>query len=255
MSVTLETEEFLQHLGESMAAIDESAGNATSTYGSLVPPAPPSFTSPCDPTAYSSCSANLVSRVFAGCSFDDITFNGSIDLNFTDALSDTTCELSSSGHQVDRAPNYTASLTGGFNFAVTKSGAYGQRVTRGAADNYSLSSDGIQRVFSASSGILFNNISSTSSPLTFVGHSRLGRDLSGGTLQVANQKTGVICSFSPSGIIWPLTCTCGTSGTWSGSCTNGKTYLITMGATCGQATVSVNGGTATPLVFDRCYGL
>jgi hypothetical protein len=261
VSVTLETEEFLQHIGETMAAIDESAGNATSTYGSLIPlksspqTSHSNWMSACDPLAYSTCTANVISRVFSGCTVDDVSFNGVIDLNFTDAASDTTCELSAPGHTTTRTPNYTASISGGYTFTVTRTGVYGQRVTRGAGANYSLTSDGIKRVFSSGSDVLFSNISSTSSPMAFTGHSRLGRVLSSGTLQVDNQVTGVICNFSPTLVTWAATCTCATSGTWTGSCSNGKTFVITLGATCGQASLSVNGATATTLVFDRCYGI
>ena len=113
------------------------------------------------------------------------------------------------------------------------------------------SNDGINRVFSIGSTILFNQTTATSGDITVSGTTRSNRIMSGGSLNVTNHISAVVCNYVPTNVTWASgTCNCPTQGSWSGSCSDGKTTTLTITG-CGTATYT-EGSDTEAVSFDRC---
>ena len=209
---------------------------------------------------YGGCSGgDQRTRSFSGCTFGSLVLNGTI----TDRWNiSNNCHLSSIGDTITRVPSYTVTRTNGDILTVSKTGTVGQRITWsggsvGISQNFKFSNDGIKRSIASGATTLYDFTTTTTSDLQFTGSDRSAnsgtnvRIMSGGTLHVYNSLTTVDCSFSPNAVAWNSSCTCAVSGTWSGSCSNGKTHTLQITG-CGTGTLTVSGSSNFSVVFDRC---
>jgi hypothetical protein len=263
-----------QQIGDVMASIDESGGSgggfalldaSRRTYARLAPPElhgggwasfllPAAEATSCAlASTFSSCASNVITRTFDGCTVGGATFNGTVTLTFADATVDNTCLPAAVGHSITRVPNFTVTGRRGATLEVTKTASAGQVITVVNGTTFTFTNDGIRRVFTTGSGTsLFDFTTKTTSGITVTGVARAGRTLSGGTLRVTNNLTGVSCDYSPTNVSWTSTCNCPTSGSWSGSCSDGKTTSLNITG-CGAASITV-GSETDSVTFDRCYG-
>ena len=200
---------------------------------------------------FSTCSSNAITRTFGGCTILGVTFDGFISFTWADGAS--SCLLSATGATVSRAPQFTATGRRGATLTVSKTGTYGQKITKTGADTFTFSNDGIKRVFAAAGATLFDFTTTTTADIGITGTARTGRIISGGTLRVANNLTGGTCDYSPTAVTWAASCNCAVSGSWSGSCSDGKTSTMTITG-CGTATLTV-GADSESFTFDRCYSI
>ena len=266
-----------QQIGDNMASMDDSGGSSSGTYSynwdqemktfARLEKLPRTEINPVafqlfskayavycsDSSTFSSCSSNVITRTFGGCTlYAGITISGTVTLTFSDASVDNTCSLAATNHNVTRNPNFTITGRRGATLTVSKTGTYGQKVTR-TASGFSFENDGIRRTFSGLS-TTFDFKTETTSPLTFTGSSRATRTLTGGTLRVTNMNTSVTCDFSPAtNVTWSSSCNCATSGTWTMSCSDGKTGSMVINS-CGSGTLT-QGSESETFSFDRCSSL
>jgi hypothetical protein len=261
-----------QQIGDVMASVDESGGTSDGTMAfmegqrkfmavkqkqlprnivedvfDLFTPIKSAQAVACKDTTYSACTSSAKVRDLAGCTIGSAEFTGDITLNFSNA----SCLMSTNGNRVDRNPNFTVTGRRDATLTVSKTGSIGQRMERTGTNSFAFSNDGIRRVFSANGVDLFDFTTTTTTNITVTGTSRSDRVMTGGTLRVANNKTSVTCDYSPSNVAWSSSCNCASSGTWSGSCSDGKTSELTITG-CGTATLTVEDSSES-LQFDRCY--
>jgi hypothetical protein len=280
---TVDIEEIGQQVGDVMASVDESGGSGgtiaylDSTYKTFARVAPsevrPSWANwpswiehLIEPSAFAascvlsstfgSCSSNVITRSFGGCTVLGTTLSGTVALTW--AGTSTNCQMQAVNDYLTRSPSFTITGRRGATLTVTKSGTYGQKITwtggLGTSKTFSFTSDGIQRVFTSSDGSkLFDYTTAVTSTMTITGTSRSNRTISGGNLQVTNNLTSVSCNFVPSGIEWTSTCNCPTAGSWTASCTDGKSSTLKITG-CGSATLTLGDSTQN-FTFDRCYGI
>lgn len=278
--------EMAQQLGDVMSSIDEASGSAgsfawmnqiQSAEKSMIAFAseeksskvkfidyilPKAIASSCFGSGFSACTANTITRDFNDCTLGAATLSGSVALTFS-GPTQATCKLSASSDQVTRNPNFTIS-TSGASVSVTKTTANGEVLTyvsgTGINKVLSLSNDGIRRVITSGSTTLYDVTTSTlnslsdSTPITVTGSDRSNRVLSGGTLRLQNNLgAGERCHISPSAVTWSGgTCTCATSGTWSGTCETQGAFTLSLTG-CGTGNLTVGTETAA-VTFTRCLG-
>jgi len=269
-------EDTAQQVGDVMASIDEvgdSSGNLASyqkdfdrMYAQYIPSnkyekifdylSPNLVAASCNTGTFSSCTGgNTITRTFSGCSVGSATFNGTVTLLWGGASSN--CSMGSQGDTITRTPNFTMTGRRNATLYVTKPpSSTGQVLTwisgsASATRTYSYANGGINRKFVLNSTSLFDQTTSTTTPLTITSSLRLNRVLNGGTLRVVNNLTSNVCTFSPNNVTWTSsTCNCPTQGSWTGSCTS--TGSITLEITgCGSAKYT-EGNDTTTVTFDRC---
>lgn len=274
---TTDIQETGQQVGDVMASIDESGGSTgslafndlNSAHRAIARIAPSEARSPWWSRAvlpqanaascllsstFASCSSNVITRTFGGCTIGAATFDGTVTLTFDDAAVDGTCQMALSGHSVTRVPAFTVTGRRGATLTVSKTGTVGQKITRGStAGSFTFSNDGIRRVFTTSSGAtLIDFTTLTTSDITVTGATRATRTLSGGSLRVTNNLTSVSCDYVPTDVKWTSTCNCPTSGSWAGTCSDGSSTSLSITG-CGTASLTV-GSASEDFTFDRCYG-
>jgi hypothetical protein len=268
----VDIQETAQQIGDVMASVDESGGTSNGTMVMMeshqrfiarrekdIFSAPYSFLNSlglypkaqavaCKDTAFTACNGSSQKvRDLSGCTINGATFTGDVTLQFSDAA----CVLNSNGDTVDREPNFTVTGRRGAVLTVSKVGN-GQRITRGAtASDFTFSNDGIRRVFTLASRTLFDYTTSTTSDITVTGSSRSDRVMTGGQLRVTNNDSGVSCNYAPSNVTWTSSCNCATSGSWAGTCSDGKTTSVVITG-CGTGSITIGEDTEA-LSFDRCY--
>ncbi len=263
-----------QQIGDAMASVDEAGGSSGSlailestrrVYARLSPGDlrdswiqsslfPNAFAASCSgASTFGSCTSNVITRTLGSCTVGLATFNGTVTLTFVDAASDSTCQMTSSGHSVTRVPSFTVTGRRGATLTVSKTGTSGQVITKGSGSSFTFTNDGIRRVFTKDGSTLFDFTTQTTSGITVTGTSRASRTMSGGNLRVTNNLTSVTCDYVPTGVTWVSTCNCPTSGSWSGSCSDGKTTSLAITG-CGAGTLTVGSDTEA-FTFDRCYGI
>jgi hypothetical protein len=267
----VDIQETAQQIGDVMASVDESGGTTNGTmvmmeshkrmmaarekavrsfsflnsFGLL----PSAQAVACKDTTFTGCVSSQKVRDLGGCTIGSATFTGDITLQF----SDNTCVIDSDGDTVERNPDFTVSGIRGASLAVAKTGTYGQRITRVSSGNFTFANDGIRRLFTLAGETLFDYTTRTTTAIGITGTTRSDRVMTGGQLRVTNNVTGVYCNYAPSNVTWASTCNCATSGTWTGSCSDGKDTTITVTG-CGTGTIIV-GEESEGLSFDRCYSL
>ncbi|MCC6138020.1 MAG: hypothetical protein IT287_05270 [Bdellovibrionaceae bacterium] len=265
-------QETAQQIGDVMASVDESGGTTDGTVAfmegqrkfmavkdkqlpsnlvqdvfDLFTPIKSAQAVACKDTAFSSCSSGQKIRDLNGCTIGSATFTGTVTLDFSDAA----CAINSDGDDVDRSPDFTVTGRREATLTVTKTATNGQTLTRVSAGNFTFANDGIRRVFAAGGTALFDFTTLTTSPITVTGSDRATRVMTGGNLRVTNNKTSVSCNYVPNNVTWSASCNCASSGSWEGSCSDGKTSSVEITG-CGSATITVD-ETAENLTFDRCY--
>lgn len=271
----IDLEESSQQIGDTLASIDESGTAAGSiafmdnsikrTFDHYAPGTyqqnkvadiflPKAYAASCAGAGFAACNGTgQVVRTFAGCTVGAATFNGTVTLQWSNGVG---CSMGGTGQFISRDPNFTVTGLRGATLSVSKAGANGQRITwisgAGAFRTLSFSNDGINRVFTFNSSTLLDQTTSTTSAITITGTDRTSRVMSGGGLRVADNLSGVSCTYVPSAVTWSSgACNCPTSGSWTGTCSNGKTSTLTHSATCGAATYT-DGASTLNLNFDRC---
>lgn len=274
-AATIDAEEMAQQIGETMAAIDEGGGSSGQlafmksdirTFARLTPNAieKPSLMSLLVPTAeaatcsaapgFSGCVNNVITRNFGSCTIGTATVSGSVVLTYVDGTTDNTCSVGATGNQVYRDPNYTVSVPSGAQLAVTKTGTWGQTITKlGIGQLYSIVNDGINRKLTFN-GVTVLDVTTTisvSDALVVSGTNRSGRTLNAGTIVIADNLVGKTCTLSPTNVTWNNACNCAISGSWAGSCDNGTSADVTITG-CGTADIVINGESKS-INFDRCY--
>lgn len=265
-------QETAQQIGDVMASLDESGGNANGSMAfmegqrkfmarkekqlprntvqdvfDLFTPIKSVQAVGCEQTSFSACSSSTRVRDLNGCNIGSAVFSGTITLNFSNA----SCLMSSTNDRVDRTPNFTVEGRRQATLTSTKVGSFGQRIEKTGTNSFVLSNDGVRRVFTASGVDLFDFTTRTTSNIIVTGTTRADRVMSGGTLRVTNNKSTVTCDYSPNNVRWSSTCNCASSGSWTGTCSNGNSSDLTITG-CGRATFTMNDSTED-LEFDRCY--
>ncbi len=282
VTTTTDIQETAQQIGDVMASVDESGGSTgsiasmkdtermqNSVRQSFIRFAPNDINenmiaklflpqanaASCAGAGFSvSCSGSRqIVRTFAGCTVGSAVFSGDVTLTWSNG--GTNCSMGAAGSRIERVPNFTVTGRRGASLAVSKTGSFGQRIElvtpAGASSVVKFTNDGINRVFSIGSTILFNQTTATSGDITVTGTSRSSRVMSGGSLNVTNNLTSVICNYVPTNVTWAGgTCNCPTAGSWSGSCSDGKTTTLDITG-CGTANYTEGSGTEA-VIFDRC---
>lgn len=268
------TDESAQQIGDAMASIDEAGGSSgqlalnqqiEKTFRRLSPrdlkPSlwnnfliQPAFASGCfESDTFGSCSTNTIVRTFDGCSVGPATFDGTVTLTWGGTSSN--CILQAIGDTIVREPNFSATGLRGATLAVSKTGTIGQKLEwiSGTDDSrvFEFTNDGIRRVFTKASATLFDFTTKTTEAITVTGANRGSRVLSGGNLKVTNNKSDVVCNYTPTDVTWNTSaCNCPVSGTWDGECSDGKITKLDITG-CGTADFTVDGETGS-VEFDRC---
>jgi hypothetical protein len=208
----------------------------------------------CDGASFGACSGNTVVRNYGGCTILGATFTGTVYLVWGGASA--ACHPTASGDTITRVPAYQITGPLGGTYTVSKVGAIGQQIrlsnfNASASRTQTFQSDGIRRVIKNAAGdVISDSTQSTVSAITITGTSRANRSMSGGTVRVLNNLTGSSCDFSPTNIRWSAGCNCPSSGSWAGTCDDGRTSSITLTG-CGTGTVAL-GGSSEDLHFERC---
>lgn len=275
---TADIQETAQQVGDVMASVDESGGSAgtiassqdtmkksiqntfdryapnemnESLIAKLILPDANAVT--CSGAGFAACNrSGVVTRSFAGCTVGSAVFSGDVTLTWSNG---GTCGLTAAAQSITRVPNFTVTGRRGATLTVTKTGTIGQRITwasgAGASKVFDFKNDGISRVFTIGATTLFNQTTATSGDITVTGTSRTSRVMSGGSLNVTNNLTSVVCNYIPTGVTWAgTTCNCPTSGSWSGTCSNGKSTTLNITG-CGTASYT-EGADTQAVTFDRC---
>jgi hypothetical protein len=216
---------------------------------------------------FGTCSGSTKIRTFNNCTIGAATLSGDVTLSWSGTNSGSGCQLGGggtavAGDAVTRVPNFQLTGRRGATLTVAKAnlGGVGQKLTyvSGLLSTLTLNftNDGIRRKFTVPSGaVLFDQTTSvdTGTAITITGNARTSRIMNGGFLTVTNNITNVVCQYTPTNVTWnSSTCNCPTQGSWSGSCTSGKSTTLTITG-CGTAKYT-EGDTSTDVVFDRCGG-
>lgn len=267
-------DETAQQIGDAMASIDEAGGsngqlaqNSTieKTFQRLSPQdlSPPFWNRFLIPSAlasscsvagtFGSCSSNEIVRTFDSCTIGTGTFEGTVTLTWGGAS--TNCILQAAGDTIVREPNFSVTGFRGATLTVSKTGTIGQKLEwiSGSDDSkiFEFTNDGIQRVFTKGSATLFDFTTKTTEAITITGTNRANRVLNGGNLEVTNNKSDVVCDYTPTDVTWNTSsCNCPISGTWDGECSNGKITKVEITG-CGTADVTIDDETGS-VNFDRC---
>ena len=267
--------EMAQNIGDSMASVDESAGDssgdiasyheaARKTFARLAPNdqidsgllanilLPKAEAISCFGYGFGGCtSGNTITRDFNGCTLGFARFTGTVTLTFSNV-----CGSLAQTESITRVPNFTVTGRRGATLTVTKTGTIGQRIERkadvGADKVFEFTNDGINRKFRTTelNAVIFDQTTVVSSPITVTGASRAGRVMSGGSLRVTNNLTSVSCTYVPTAVTWAAGCNCPVSGSWTGTCTNSNSSTLTItGCGTGSFTDGTFSGSVT---FDRC---
>lgn len=211
-------------------------------------------------TTVSSCSAapHTITKRFNNCNIGSASLSGDVTLVWSGA-GVTSCSISAATQQVARTPSFTLTGRRGATLTVSKTGAAGQVIKyvsgSGTTRIFEFTNDGIKRKFTVGATTLLENTTATSAAITITGSDRSNRVMSGGSLRITNNLTGVTCDYSPQNVTWTSAnpCNCPTQGSWTGSCSDGASATLSITG-CGTASYS-QGGSSTTLTFDRCTNI
>lgn len=270
-----DVQENAQQVGDVMASIDESGGSSATlgynenkyiekTFERFAPGTyqqsfaskyvlPKAEAASCASTGFATCNGSgQIIRTFNGCTVGAATFSGDVTLSWSNGA---TCAMGATGQHVTRVPNFTVTGRRNATLTVTKIGTNGQRLTwasgAGASKVFNFTNDGISRVFTLGSTTLFDQTTTTTSPITVTGTARTSRVMTGGSLRVTNNLNTLTCDYVPTNVTWASgACNCPTSGSWSGTCSNGRSTTLNITG-CGTATYT-EGTTTVDVTFDRC---
>lgn len=196
----------------------------------------------------------VLTRTFAACTVGTATFDGTVTATWAGGGTGCAMGPGATGDSITRVPNFTVTGRRGATLTVSKTGTVGQRLTwlsgTGTGKAFTFTNDGINRTFTANSTVLFNQTTTITTPITITGTDRANRVLSGGVLRVSNNVTSVNCDYAPTAVTWVTGCNCPTSGSWNGTCSNGKSSTLQITG-CGTGTYS-EGTDTQSISFDRC---
>ncbi|MCB0378559.1 MAG: hypothetical protein KDD33_08715 [Bdellovibrionales bacterium] len=273
-----DSDSMVQQIGDTMASVDGSGGGdggyalfarEAKTYARLQKQLPfaakayrslsNTFMPKADATAcrlvntFGSCTNNQIVRDFQSCTIGQATFEGTVTIDFNDTAVDNTCAIASDGHTITRSPDFTITGPLGGEYAVSKTGSVGQRLTRTSAGVFDFTNDGIRRTLTFRSATRADFTTVTTSAIGVTGNNRSGRVMDGGTLRVTNNLNSATCDYSPSSVTWDTTCNCAISGSWALSCSDSTTgtYAITG---CGTGTLTI-GSDSESVTLDQCTTL
>ncbi|WP_409479383.1 hypothetical protein [Pseudobdellovibrio sp. HCB154] len=242
----------VQQIGESMVSVDESSGNNNGTFtrSSFLEAA-------CSGVSFGACGATVSATAvkdFNGCTIVNglVTVSGTITLTYAGTGSGT-CTIPAVGDSVAQVPAFTASLVGNNGSFAASALSTGQTLTRASSGTFTFANTGIRRVYTSGSGNAIADITTlTTSDITISGTTRTNRVINGGVLQVTNNLTNEVCNVSPNNVTWTSgSCSCPTSGTWTGTCSTGQPVSVAFTSTCGS--VETMYGTASKtLTIERC---
>ena len=274
-------EESAQQIGDVMASIDESGGSSGAiatmkdtermqnsvrkSFARFAPTElsesriaqlflPQAHASTCSGSGFASCSGSTIVRSFAGCTVGTAVFSGDVTLTWSNG--NTGCSIvATPGARITRVPNFTVTGRRSASLTVSKTGSIGQQIelvtAAGTNSVTRFSNDGINRTFSVGSTVLFNQTTATSGDITITGTTRASRVMNGGSLNVTNNINATVCNYVPTNVTWAGTsCNCPVSGSWSGSCNNGKSVTLEITG-CGTANYT-EGSDTQAVSFDRC---
>lgn len=242
----------IQQIGESMVSLDESSGNNNGTFtrSSFLEAA-------CSGVSFGACGATASATVvkdFNGCTIVGglATVSGTVTLTYAGTGSGT-CTTPGVGDSVSRVPAFGATLIGNNGSFTTSALSTGQILTRTGSGTFTFSNSGIRRVYSSGSGSAIADITTaTTSDITISGTTRTDRVVNGGTLQVTNNLTNEVCNVSPNNVAWTsASCSCPTSGTWTGTCSTGEPVSVAFTSTCGTIE-TMYGTTSKTVTIERC---
>ena len=280
----VDIQETAQQVGDVMASVDESGGSSgniasiqnyeKSLHNSMERFAPGSAPErnmvaslmlpkveavSCFGFGFGGCSGGApfkIVRSFDNCTVGSATLSGTVEVTWSAGTGSaiTGCSLVDAGNIITRNPNFILTGRRGAALAVTKTGTNGQRLTwasgSGANKVFNFSNDGINRKFTAAGSTLFDQTTTTTTAITVTGTSRANRVMNGGSLRVTNNLNAVTCDYAPTNVTWATGCNCPTSGSWSGSCSDGKSVTLEING-CGTAKYT-EGSEVQDVTFDRC---
>jgi hypothetical protein len=255
-----------QMSGDAMANFDDASQGGSfaaflRTPGPLKAPAwerafsaliPEAYAASCTSVTFGQCSAGVRTRTFSGCNVGSLLVSGTVTLTFSDPL----CGMTRPGASVTRNAAVTFAGPNGGTYDITSPGG-GQTITvNPAANGFSYSVGGIDRVATRPNGDpLFDISSSTTQDIGVTGTTRQTRVMNGGTLEVVHNLRKYTVDLTPGAVTWNGTCNCAVSGSWSGTASGTVSGSFAVDITgCGTATVTVNGN-SQPVELDRCASL
>jgi hypothetical protein len=204
---------------------------------------------------FSECSGGVRSKDFGSCSYNGLTFSGTVSLTFSDA---TACTVNDAGESVTRVADLTVGNKQGEQLRITAPGG-GQKLTRVGAGSALYTVLGMNRVLTDSSGAKEFDVSTqTLEDISVTGSSRSDRVANGGKLQITHNLSGYVTELVPENLTWSSSCNCPVSGKLVGNTQGGtgkrtvnKDFTIEV-TSCGKATVTV-GSDVNEVEFDRCF--
>lgn len=213
----------------------------------------------CKDASFNTCTAGVIERDFGGCSIGGATLTGKATITFAPT---TDCALNADGDKATRVPDITLTGLRGATLTITKTGSFGQELTRNSKNNYSFRSGGITRKFTTPAGVTLLDFTTTVDTVTVTGENRANRTLSGGPLTVTNNLNGDVCALSTTtDLQWVDSCNCPTSGKVEGTCTptSGEASKVSVEFTsCRGRTITKTTGTKVETETyeaNRCYSL
>jgi len=213
---------------------------------------------------FGSCNAGArtITRSFNNCTVGTAVISGDVTLTWSGSAPSSGCTLGGgspvAGDAITRVPNFMVTGRRGATLTVSKSGSVGQKIAyvNGTSPNmvFNFTNDGIRRKFTTpSNAVLFDQTTTVASgtPIVITGNSRSNRKMDTGFLTVTNNLSNVVCNYTPSNVTWnSTTCNCPTQGSWTGSCSNGKSATLLING-CGTGKYT-EGDTSSDVIFDRC---
>lgn len=205
----------------------------------------------------------LIERAYNNCSLGNnaITVAGTVDYTY----SNSGCSLVGfTNRSVTRTVDMT--ISGKFGGTITISSANttdyrgntigeGQTLSVDAlAGQYSYSVSGVTRVLTGPRGTTVSSISArTTTPITASGASLSNLVLSGGSLEIINNRAEYALTFSANNIAFSSACACPVSGSMSGSYSGSVSGSATITYTgCGTADVTTSNGDSESVTIDLC---
>lgn len=244
----------VQQIGESTVSMDESTGSSSgSLRRSHV------LEAACSTVDFGVCGAitsGTMVKDFNGCTLAGglISVSGTVTLTYSGSGS-STCTIPGVGDSVNSIPAFKTTLAGNNGSYVVSPVSTGQTLTRTASSTFSFNNTGIRRVYTAGSSsttTVADLTTATTAPISVSGTTRTGRVVNGGSLQVTDNITNEVCTVSPNNVTWTTSsCSCPTSGTWSGSCSTGNAISVVFTSTCGRVDVMYGAASKTAVV-ERC---
>lgn len=239
------TAEVGQQIADIMASVDE-MGGASGTLHTMAT---------CYGNGFGACASNNITRNFSGCTTGPYTFTGTV--GFTWGGSSVNCTMGGIGAYVTRVPNYQISGYRNGLLSVYKD-PFGEKLTwsstSGGTNTYAYNNSGTRRNITVNGTLYYDTTLTTAGDVAVIGQNRANRKMSGGTIELVDNMTGMICTLSAQNVTWAdATCTCATQGSWVGTCVGAGAVRLDMLA-CGSASITL-GNYSEGIQLDRCTNM